>query len=112
LRPDQHQHGDRDDEPEPLQRDPEQHDSEQREADRAGVKARHRRADEHERAQRDDRPERGQQRADQCRKHRWPHAVQVAEAILLRQQDKAAADRDEDQPRPEILRRPDAHYAH
>ena len=42
MRPDQHQHGDRGDEAEPLQRDPEQHDSEQREADRPRVKARHR----------------------------------------------------------------------
>ena len=54
-------------------------------------------------------PSAGKQRADQCREHGGSHAVQVAEAILLRQQDKAAADRDEDQPRPEILRRADAH---
>src|SRR3954471_3707559 len=112
LRPDQHQHGDRGDEPEPLQRDPEQHDSEQRESDRARVKARHPFAVGQERAQRDDRAESGQQSADQGGEHGGPHAVQVAKAILLRQQDKAAADRDEDQPRPEILRRPDAHYAH
>ena len=48
LGADQHQHGDRGDEAEPLQRDAEQHDGDERDADRPGVEARHRLAVEHE----------------------------------------------------------------
>src|SRR5246127_4448951 len=107
---DEHEHRDRGDESEPLQRYAEQHDRQQRDADRPQVKARHRLALECERAQRDDRPEHGKQRAHQGRKHGRSHAMHVAKPILLRKKHEAAADHDEDQPRPEILRRTDAHY--
>jgi hypothetical protein len=74
------------------------------------LEARHRRAVEGERAQRHDRPERGKQRADQRWEHRRAHAMHVAKPVLLRKKHKAAADCDEDQPGPEILRRTDAHH--
>src|SRR6266566_3074131 len=108
---DEHEHRGRGDEPEPLQRYAEQHDRQQRNADRPQVKARHRLALERERPQCDDRPEHGKQRAHQGRKHGRSHAMHVAEPVLKCEKDEAAADRDEDQPRPEILRRTDAHYS-
>jgi hypothetical protein len=110
LRADQHEHGDGGDEAEPLQRDPEQDDRQQRNPERARLKARHGRAVEHERAQHHDGAERGEQRADQGREHRRPHAVHVAKAILLGKQNEAAPDRHEDQAGPEILGRTDVHH--
>src|SRR5512132_1685435 len=107
---DEHEHRDGGNEAKPLQRDPEQHDGQDRDADRPRLKARYRRAVERKRAQRDDQPKRGKQRPYQRRKHGRPHAMHVAEPVLLREEDKAAADGDEDQPRPEILRRTDAHH--
>src|SRR5258708_1558382 len=107
---DEHEHPDGGDEPEPLQRYPQQHDRQQRDPDRPKVKAGPRLALERKRPQRDDRPEHGKQRAHQGRKHGRSHAMHAAKPILLRKKHEAAADRDEDQPRPEILRRTDAHY--
>src|SRR5512132_3697762 len=107
---DEHEHRDGGNEAKPLQRDPEQHDGQDRDADRPRLKARYRRAVERKRAQRDDQPKRGKQRPYQRRKHGRPHAMHVAEPVWLRQEDKAAADCDEDQPGPEILRRTHAHY--
>src|SRR6476619_6909133 len=49
-------------------------------------------------------------RADERREHRRPHAMHVAKPILVREKHKAAADCDEDQSGPEILRRTDAHH--
>src|SRR5262249_7606674 len=109
---DEHEHRDRGDESEPLQRRAEQHDRNHRHADRPQIKARHRFALERKRAQRDDHPERGKQRPHEGREHSRPHAMHVAKPILLRENDEAAPDRDEDQPRPEILRRTDAHHQH
>jgi hypothetical protein len=43
IRADEYEHRDGGNEPEPLQRDPEQHDGQDRDADRPRVKARHRR---------------------------------------------------------------------
>src|SRR5215813_1441912 len=108
---DEHERRDRGNEPEPLQRDREQDDRQHRNPDRPQIKARHRRAVERKRAQRDDQPEQHKQRAHESRKHGRPHAMHVAKPILLRKKHEAAPDRDEDQPRPEILRRTDAHYS-
>src|SRR5262245_24928528 len=107
---DEHEHRDRGDESGPLQRRAEQHDRQHRDPDRPQIKARHRLAVERKRAQRDDHPERGKQRSHEGREHGRPHAMHVAKPILLRKEHEAAPDRDEDQPRPEILRRTNAHY--
>src|SRR5262249_321873 len=107
---DEDEHRDRGDESKPLQRYAEQRDRQQRDADRPQVKPRHRLAIERKRAQRNDRPEHDKQRAHERREHGRSHAMHVAKPVLLRKKHEAAADRDEDQPRPEILRRTDAHH--
>src|SRR5262245_54323490 len=109
LRADQHEHGDGGDQAEPLQRDSEQDDGQERDAERSRVEARHRVAVEREGAHRHDGAERGEQRPDQGREHGRPHAVQVPQPVLLCKEHEAAPDRHEDQAGPEILRRADVH---
>ena len=81
-RADQHQHGNGRDQPEMRQRHAEQRDRDQADQDGPGMKARHRRAVDGERAQRDDQAEAGEQRADQGREQRRPHAMHVAQCCI------------------------------